>query len=256
ACMVMGTYSLLRLNVDLFPEVEFPVITASVVYPGAGPQEIETQVTDPLEEAVSGLPGIETLRSFSQENVAVLVIEFDLDTDQDQAAIDVKDRIDAIRNQLPAEAEPPAVQKFDIGAMPIVNLALAGPQGVDQLYDLADDELRERFSRVDGVAGLEIVGGRTREVEVLVDPDRLRAYGVTLTDVIGLIGAENVSVPSGRISEPAQDVPVRVVGEYASVQDLADLRLFLPEGAVVRLGDLAQIRDGYEDLAQVARFNR
>lgn len=256
ASMVMGTYSLLRLNTDLFPEVEFPVITASIVYPGAGPQEIETQVTDPLEEAVSGLPGIETLRSFSQENVAVLVIEFDLDTDQDQAAIDVKDRIDAIRNQLPDEAEPPVVQKFDIGAMPIVNLALAGPQGVDQLYDLADDELRERFSRVDGVAGLEIVGGRTREVEVLVDPDRLRAYGVTLTDVIGLIGAENVSVPSGRISEPAQDVPVRVVGEYASVQDLADLRLFLPEGAVVRLGDLAQIRDGYEDLAQVARFNQ
>ncbi len=256
ALVVMGVFSLSRLNTDLFPEVEFPVVTVSMVYPGAGPQEIETQVTDPIEEAVSGLPGIETLRSYSQENVAVVVIEFDLDVDQDQAAIDVKDRVDAIRGELPSETEPPVIQKFDIGALPIVNLALAGPQGVDALYDLADNQLRERFSRVDGVAGIEIVGGRAREVEVLVDPDRLRAYGVTLPEVIDLIRAENVSVPSGRISERTRDVPVRVVGEYRTVRELEDLRLFLPGGGVVRLGELAAIRDGFEDLEQVARYNR
>lgn len=256
AALVMGLFSLSRLNTDLYPDVEFPVITVSIVYPGAGPEEIENQVTDRVEEAVSGLPGIETLRSYSQENVAVVVIQFDLDVNQDQAAIDVKDRVDAIRAQLPSEAEPPVVQKFDIGALPIVNLALAGPQGVDALYDLADNVLRERFSRVDGVAGVEIVGGRVREVEVLVDPERLRAYGVTLPEVVDLIRAENLSVPSGRISERTRDVPVRVVGEYGSVRELAELRLFLPEGGVVRLGDLATIRDGFEELSQVARYNR
>src|SRR5690606_28885891 len=166
-----------------------------------------------------------------------------------------KDRVDAIRGELPSEAEPPVVQKFDIGALPTVNLALAGPQGVDALYDMADDEQRERCSRVDGVAGLEIVGGRAREVEVLVDPDRLRAYGVTLAEVVDLIRAENVSVPSGRIQEETRDIPVRVVGEYRSVEELADLRLFLSGGRVVRLAELASIRDGFEDLGQVARFN-
>jgi hydrophobic/amphiphilic exporter-1 (mainly G- bacteria), HAE1 family len=253
--LVLGLFGFSRLQTDLFPEVEFPVVSVSTVYPGAGPEEIETQVTDRIEEAVSTLAGIDVLRSFSQENVSIVIVQFDLGVSPDQAAIDVRDRIETIRGQLPTEVEAPIVQKFDIGALPIMNLALAGPQGTDALFELADEQLRERFSRVGGVAGVQIVGGRTREVEVLVSPERLQAYGVTLPEIINMIQAENLSVPSGRITERAADVPVRVVGEYRSVQEMEELRLFLPGGQVVRLGDLAVVREGFEDATQVARFN-
>ncbi len=253
--LVLGIFGFARLQTDLFPEVEFPVISIATVYPGAGPEEIEMQVTDRLEEAVSTLAGIETLRSFSQENVSLIVVQFDLGVDPDQAAIDIRDRVEAVRSALPSEVQAPVVQKFDIGALPIVDLALSGPQGADVLFQLADEELRERFSRVPGVAGVQIVGGRAREVEVLVSPERLQAYGVTLPEIVNLIQAENVSVPSGRISEPGVDIPVRVVGEYRSVAEMEELRLFLPTGEVVRLGDIAQVREGFEDASQVARYN-
>jgi hydrophobic/amphiphilic exporter-1 (mainly G- bacteria), HAE1 family len=253
--LVLGLFGFFRLQTDLFPEVEFPVVSISTIYPGAGPEEIEMQVTDRIEEAVSSLAGIDALRSFSQENVSIIIVQFDLGVSPDQASIDVRDRIESVRGLLPAEVEAPIVQKFDIGALPIIDLALSGPQGTDALYEIADEQLRERFSRVPGVAGVQIIGGRSREVEVLVSPERLQAYAVTLSEIINLIQAENVSVPSGRITEERADVPVRVVGEYRSVTEVEELRLFLPGGQLVRLGDVAVVREGYEDATQVARFN-
>lgn len=254
-CVVMGIFGFTRLNTDLLPEVEFPVVSVITVYPGAGPEEIELQVTDRIEEAVSTLASVDQLFSISQQDVSMVVVQFDLDVDVDQAAIDVRDRVEAVLGVLPEGVESPIVQKFDIGAMPIMNLALSGPQGVDALYELADRDLRERFSRVDGVAGIQIVGGREREVEVLVSPERLQAYGVTLEDIVNLIQAENLSVPSGRITEDVADVPVRVVGEYRAIEEIEELRLFLANGEIVRLGELAIARDGFEDARQIARYN-
>lgn len=253
--LVLGVFGWSRMQTDLFPEVEFPIVSVSTIYPGAGPEEIETQVTDRLEAAVATLAGIKSLQSFSQQNVSILIVEFDLDVSPDQAAIDVRDRIETIRGELPTAVESPIVQKFDLGSMPIMNLALSGPQGADALYAYADDDLRERLSRVGGVAGVQIVGGRQREVEVLVPPERLQAYGLALADVVDLLRAENLSIPSGQITQRNAEVPVRVVGEYRTVRELEELRLFTASGAVVRLGDLAVVRDGYEDLSQVARFN-
>jgi hydrophobic/amphiphilic exporter-1 (mainly G- bacteria), HAE1 family len=253
--LVLGLFGFMRLRTDLFPEVEFPVVSVITVYPGAGPEEIETQVTDRIEEAVSTLAGIDALRSISQENMSIVIVQFDLGVPVDQAAIDVRDRVETVRGELPAAVEAPIVQKFDIGALPIMNLALSGPQGVDALYELADLDLRERFSRVDGVAGVDIVGGREREVEVLVSPERLQAYGLALDDIIDLIRAENVSVPSGRITEASADIPVRVLGEYRTVPEIAELRLFVQNGEVVRLAELATVREGFEDTRQVARYN-
>ncbi|MEX0912075.1 MAG: efflux RND transporter permease subunit, partial [Gemmatimonadota bacterium] len=253
--LVLGIFGFSRLQTDLFPEIEFPVVSVSAVYPGAGPEEIEQQVTDPIEEAVSSLAGIDDLRSFSQENVAIVILQFELNVDPDQAAIDVRDRVEAIRGILPDEVEAPIVQRFEIGAMPIIDIALSGPQGPDALFELADEDLSERISRVSGVAGIQIVGGRQAEIEVLVDPERLQAYGLTLQDVTGLIGAENVSVPSGQIIGPESETPVRVVGQYETVEELEELRLFVPGGQVVRLGDIAVVRSGYQEMRQIARYN-
>ncbi len=250
---VLGLFSFTNLRVELYPDVEFPVVSVTTAYPGAGPEEVEVQVTEPIEDAVSNIANLEDLTSFSRDNVSIVIMQFDLDVDADLAAIDVKDQVDAIRAQLPDGAEPPVVQKFDIDAFPVLNVALSGLQGADLLFDLADDQIRERLSRVEGVADISVVGGRVREVEVLVDPDRLDAFDLTLQEVVELIRAENVSVPAGSLRNPRTQTSIRVVGEYRAVRELEELRLFVADDEVVTLGELATIRDGYGDREQLAR---
>lgn len=251
----LGGYSYFNLGVDLLPGVDFPIVTVSTLYPGAGPEEVEQEVTQRVEDAISTLAGVTGLTSFSRENVSVVVVEFDYDVNADLAAIDVKDKVDALRAQFPQDVQPPTIQKLDINAMSIVELALSGPQPLDALYDFADQILRDRLARVDGVATVNIVGGRKREIQVLVHPERLRAYGLTVTDLAGLVGAENLNVPAGRVTEPVREFSVRVAGQYTSVEEIADLPVPVPGGGRIRLGDLATVRAGFADVREIARYN-
>jgi hydrophobic/amphiphilic exporter-1 (mainly G- bacteria), HAE1 family len=252
---VLGVFGFTSLRVELFPEVDFPVVTVITPYPGAGPAEVETQVTEPVEEALASLANVDEMTSFSQDNLSMVIIVFDLEMTSEQAAIDVRDQIEGVRAILPAGAEPPTVQRFDIAAMPIMSLALAGPQGVDALYELADEQIRDRLSRVDGVAQVTIIGGRAREVEVLVHPEQLAAHGVTLADIVNLVRSENVSVPGGRLRTRGAAMPVRVVGEFASLDEIAEMHIPVGDGQSLRLDDVATIRDGFEPLDQVARLS-
>jgi hydrophobic/amphiphilic exporter-1 (mainly G- bacteria), HAE1 family len=253
--VILGGFSYFRLGVDLLPGIEFPVVTVSTVYPGAGPEEVEVQVTELIEDAISSVPNLESLTSYSRENVSVVIVEFGYGVDADLAAIDVKDKVDAIRTRLPGDVQPSTIQKLDIGAMPIMDLALSGPQSLTALYDFADQVLRDRLARVDGVASVSIIGGREQEIEVRVHPDRLRAYGLAITDLAGLVGAGSVTIPAGRVTEADGEFPVRVVGEYTSVEEISDLPIPLGDGARIRLGDVATVVPGLADLRQLARFN-
>lgn len=253
--VILGGFSYLRLGVDLLPGIDFPVVTVVTVYPGAGPAEVELQVTEPIEDAISTIANLEGLTSFSRENVSIVVIEFDYGVNADLAAIEVKDKVDAIRVDLPGDVQPSTIQKLDINAMPIMELALSGPQSLAALFDIADQVLRERLARVAGVASVSVVGGQTREVEVRVHPDRLRAYGLAITDVAGLLGAGSMTVPAGRVVETDAEFAVRVVGEYRSLQEIADLPVPLPGGGRIRLGDVAEVEAGFSDLRELARFN-
>jgi HAE1 family hydrophobic/amphiphilic exporter-1 len=207
-----------------------------------------------VEDAISTISDLETLTSFSRENVSIVIAEFDYEVDPDLAAIDVKDKVDAIRADLPDEADPPTIQKLDINAMPIMDLALSGSQSLDALYDFADQIIAERLSRVSGVASVSITGGRQREVHVLAHPDRLRAYGLAITDLAQLVAAKNMNVPAGRITEPHAEYAVRVVGEYASVSEIASLPIPLPEGGRIRLADVATVEMGLTDVRELARY--
>lgn len=251
----LGAFSFFGLGVDLAPDIEFPVVTITTIYPGAGPEEVEQQVTREIEDAVSTLSDLESLVSFSRESASIVVMEFDYDVDPDLAAIDVKDKVDAIRAQLPSDAEAPTVQKLDINAMAIMDLALSGPQSPDALYDFADQVVAERLSRVSGVASVDVSGGADREVQVRVHPDRLRAYGLAVGDVAALVGAGNLNVPSGRVTEEAAEYAVRVLGEYASVEEIAELPLMLPRGGRIRLADVATVEMGFADRRELARYN-
>jgi HAE1 family hydrophobic/amphiphilic exporter-1 len=254
ALVFLGGFSYRSLGVDLLPGIEFPFVTVTTIYAGAGPEEVETQVTERVEDAISQIANVKSLLSFSQDNVSTVIVEFELGVDPDLAAIDVKDKVDAIRSQLPSEAEAPTILKFDINAMPIMDVTVSGPQALEALTDFADDVVRERLSRVDGVAQVTLVGGRTREVEVLVHPDRLRAYGLAIMDVAALVGGENLSVPAGRVTGADTEVAVRVVGEYESVRELLELPVPLPGGGRIRLADVAIVHEGFADMREIARY--
>ncbi len=253
--VVMGIFSYFTLGVDLLPGVDFPVITVTTVYPGAGPLEVEQQVTEKVEDAVSTIGNLQTLTSYSRENVSIVVAEFEYSVNADLVAIDVKDKVDAIRADLPDDAQPPTILKLDINAMPIMDLALSGSQSLEALYDFADQVVSDRISRVDGVASVTIIGGREREIEVRVHPDLLRAYGLSITDVAALVGAGNLTVPAGRVTEASAEFAVRVVGEYTSVEDVANLPLANPEGGYIHLSDVATVEAGFADVRELARYN-
>ncbi len=253
--VILGAFSYLRLGVDLIPGIDFPVVTVVTTYPGAGPEEVENEVTEPIEDAISTIANLESLLSYSQDNVSIVIIEFAYGVDADLVAIDVKDKVDAIRATLPDDVQPSTIQKLDITAMPIVELALSGPQSLATLYDIADRTLRDRLSQVEGVASVSVIGGREREVEVRVHPDRLRAYGLAINDVAGLVGAGSMTIPAGRITQPDAEFAVRVAGEYASIDEIENLPVPLPRGGRVRLGDVATVVAGFEDQRELARFN-
>jgi len=253
--VILGVFSYFTLAVDLMPGMDFPYVTVTTVYPGAGPEDVETEVTEKVEDAVSTIANVRSLTSFSQENVSFVIAEFDYSVDPDLAAIDVKDKVDAIRADLPTDAQPPTILKLDINAMPIMDVTLSGPQSLEALTDFAHDVMRERLSRVNGVASVTLIGGRTSEIEVLVHPDRLRAYGLAITDIAAIVGTENLSVPVGRITRERSEVSIRVVGEYGSVREIQELPVFLPSGGRIRLAEIAAVREGVPEVREIARFN-
>jgi len=251
----LGAFSYLALSVDLFPGIDIPYVTVTTIYPGAGPEEVEREITEPVEDAISTIANLESLTSFSQENVSTVIVEFDYNVDGDLAAIEVKDKVDAIRATLPSDAEAPTILKLDINAMPIMDVTISGPQALEALTDFADDVVRERLARVSGVASVTLTGGLEREVQVLVHPDRLRAYGMSITEIAGMVGGENITVPAGRVTESDAEFSIRVVGEYASLTDLENLPLMPPAGGRIRLAEVATVREGFADVREIARYN-
>ncbi|MCK5406332.1 MAG: efflux RND transporter permease subunit, partial [Candidatus Krumholzibacteria bacterium] len=255
AILVLGVFSYFRLVVDLFPEVDFPFVTVTTIYPGAGPEEVESQISKRIEDAVSTIAGIKRMDSINRESLSMIFIEFKLGVDQDQAGIDVKEKVEQILNQLPQSAEKPQVAKFDFRALPIINLALTGPQSLRELYEVADKQVRDAVSQAPGVASVSIVGGRKREIRVALDPAQLVAFGLDASQVIRAIARENVSVPAGRVTEPGQEFSLRVLGEFNDLNELRRLPVQTPDGGVVRVSDLGRVIDTAEEARDLAALD-
>jgi len=247
ALVVFGLFSYPRIGVDLFPNVEFPVVTVTIVYPGADPAAMETKVADPIEEAINTMSGIKVLRSVNLESVTQVFVQFDLSVSVDQAAQDVRDRISAILRRLPAGIDPPVVEKFDVGAAPIMSLAVSGELSPRDLTRVADDIVKERVQRLPGVGAVELVGGRDREIHVLVKPAELSGLGYTVPDVAQAIRAQSVELPAGRIEEGLYELTVKTKGEVSTVDDIANIIISGGNNAVIRVGDVADVVDGTEE---------
>jgi HAE1 family hydrophobic/amphiphilic exporter-1 len=244
AVVVFGLNAYPKIGVDQFPDVDFPVVTVTTVLPGADPETIERDLSDPLEESLNSLAGLETLRSVNVESVSQLVLQFSLEKDVDVAAQDVRDRVQATLAKLPGDAEQPVVEKFDVGAAPILTLALSGALPPQELTRVAEDVLKPQLQRQPGVGSVEVVGGRERELQIVVDPARLRAAGVAASDVVQAVRAQSVDVPGGRTREPGAERVIKIAAEARSVDELRSLVVASPGGSPVRLRDVADVVDG------------
>ena len=252
---VVGIFSFNALGVDLFPKIDLPTITVTVVNPGASPQEIETEVTDKVEGAVNTISGIDELRSTSVEGVSQVFITFILEKNADVAAQEVRNKVDLIVNDLPATAEQPIVQKLDTDATPVLRIAVSAPRSLREVTDIADKQIKRRIESINGVGNVEIVGGRLREIEVWVDPDKMRAFNVSATDVANAVKLQNLEVPGGRVEQGQRELTVRTMGRIVNPADFNNLVVANRGPYAVKLSDIGYAEDGAEEQRTEARLN-
>jgi len=253
--IVVGVVSFRYLPVDLLPEIEFPRVTVYTNYPNVGPEEIEKIITDPVANAVSGVPNVERMTSRSDEGGSRVSLEFAQDTNLDAATNDVRAALDRIRDDLPVEAEPPGIWKFDPNSQEIVSIAVESRRDMESLTRLMERDLSKRFEQIPGVGTLNIQGGIYRQIRVNIDRDRLKAYDMSAAQVEQAISQSNVTLPGGNVKEGLNDLYVRTQGEYQSLAQIRRTIVAMVEGSPVRVEDVARVTDGYEDVQRIAELN-
>jgi HAE1 family hydrophobic/amphiphilic exporter-1 len=241
---VVGFFAYLQLGVDRFPKVDFPMISVITVLPGAAPEEIESEVTDKIEAAVNTISGIDELRSTSVEGVSQVFIAFVLEKDVDVAAQEVRDKVNSVLRDLPPGIDPPVIGKLDPDAAPILSLALSSPASVRDVTELADKVIRREIESVNGVGQVTVIGGRPRQINVWIDPEKLQKFNLTALDVERALKAQNVELPSGRVEQGPRSVTLRVRGRVDSVADMGEIVVATREGYAVRISDVARVEDG------------
>ena len=246
AMVILGLVSFTRLNAELFPSISFPVVTVSTTYSGASPEDVDRLITQPLQDAIAGIANVDVLQSSSTEGRSQITITFLDNADVDTAAIDVQRRVGAVVNLLPADADTPSVLKLDPGLQPVLFLGFNGNMSLDQLFQLADDKIKPRLESQNGVASVTISGGLQREIQIQVDPNRLRAYGLTIDQVSQALARENQGQPSGSIDRGRERINLRVYGLFQSVDEIREVQVAGPTGANIRLGEVAQVVDTFK----------
>src|SRR5919202_1516793 len=252
---VVGIFSFKSLGVDLFPKIDLPTITVTVINPGASPQEIETEITDKVEGAVNTISGIDELRSTSVEGVSQVFITFLLEKNADIAAQEVRDKVNLIVSDLPETAEQPIIQKLDTDAAPVLRIAVSAPRSLREVTDIADKKIKERIESINGVGNVEIVGGRTREIQIWVDPDKMRAFNVPVSEVANAMRLQNMEVPGGRIDEGTRELTVRTMGRIQNPADFNNIVVATRGNYSVKLSDVGYAEDSAEEQRTSAKLN-
>ncbi|AQS60223.1 efflux RND transporter permease subunit [Desulforamulus ferrireducens] len=248
ALVVLGLFSLPRLAVDLYPDMEIPVAIVSTSYEGAAPAEVEELVTKPLENAMATTENISEIRSMSQNGFSLVILQFNWGTNMDNATIDLREKIDFVKGMLPDDASSPRVMKLDPNQAPIMSFALTGADGdLVKLKRVAEDDIQPRLERIKGVGSVYITGGKTREIKVILDPAKMEAYGLSATQVMQAIASDNVNGTAGQVDKGSTETTIRLVGEYKSLDQLKQVRVSLANGNSIALKDLATIEDAFKE---------
>jgi hydrophobe/amphiphile efflux-1 (HAE1) family protein len=253
--MVLGVVSMTRLGIDLFPEVNFPFVNIHVVYPGASPEEVETLVTRPIEDAVAGINGVKRVISTSTESRAMVGLELRLEIDPQAAAAEVREKVAAIRSRLPEQIEDPTIVRFDVAALPIMTFAVGSSQRSDVTRRQVEDDVKPLLEQIDGVAAVEVNGGEVREIQVELDPGRLEALGIPVSVVAETLAADNLDLPGGQMKQPGQTIALRTKGEFVNVDEIEEVILRSDGGSTVRIRDVGRVVDGFADRTSTTRLD-
>src|SRR5688572_5655660 len=252
---VVGGFSFTQLGIDQFPNVDFPAILVTTRLPGAAPEQVESEVTDKIEEAVNTISGIDTLTSTSSEGVSQVVVVFNLEKDADVATQEVRDKVNRILPLLPRTITQPTVEKRDPDAQPVLTIALTADRPLRDITEYADKVLRRRLESSEGVGQVLVVGGRQRQLNVWLDAEQLLAQGLTVNDVSRALQAQNSDVPGGRIEQGAQSITMRTRGRIESPAEFGDVVVREAAGHPVLLRDVARIEDGMAESGTLASIN-
>ncbi|MBU4054280.1 MAG: efflux RND transporter permease subunit, partial [Proteobacteria bacterium] len=255
ALVVFGLISLSRVGVALNPDVDFPMISVRTLWPGAGPEEVDNEITDALEDAVSSINGIKHISSSSSQNVSYIMVEFELDTDLDVASQEVRDKISGALYKIPADAEPPVVSKMDINAQPIMWISISGQHALEYLTKIADEQIRVMFQKIDGVGGITIGGAREKEVKIWLNRERLAAYKIGVDEVITAIRSQHIEIPGGKIESTKKEFLIRTMGELEEAEAFTDLIVTYRSGVPIRLGMLGYAEAGRQDATGIAKIS-
>ncbi len=252
---VVGIFSFFSLGVDLLPKVDLPTVSVTVNNPGASAEQIETEITKRVEDAVNTISGIDELRSTSSEGVAQVIVSFILEKDGDVAAQEVRDKVNLIVGDLPETAKQPIIQKFDPDAAPIMQIAVAAPRPLRDVTQIAKKRIKEQIENIPGVGQVQMVGGADREIHVWVDPDKLRAYNLTISEVANALRQQNMELPGGRVDQGPRELTVRTMGRLSDPKAFNDIAVALRGSYVVKVSDIGRAEDGEEELRSVSRLN-
>ena len=251
--LIFGLIAFLGLNLNQMPDVEIPFVTIQTVYPGAGPKEIETLITKRIEDVVSTVSEVKRIESYSLDGASIVMMEFLLSKDVDVANQEVKDKVDAILNDLPEDAEKPKIEKFDIGAQPIISLVLRGDRDPRELYQFADKTLKDRFGQIAGVAKVDLTGGREREIRVVLDNKVIFENFISLPQLLGILKAHNMNIPGGYFQVNDQEYTVRLQGEFNDLDKFRELQIPTAYGNK-KLEQLADVEDSGKDIRRRAVY--
>jgi len=252
---VMGIYSFFGLGVDFFPNVDIPTVAITVANPGASAEQIETEITKKVEGAVNTISGISELRSTSSEGSSLVLVTFLLEKDGDVAAQEVRDKVNLLAGQLPESAKAPVILKADPGATPVLQLAVAGSRPLRDVTRFADKEVKERLESVSGVGQVTLVGGSERAIQVQLDPEKMRAYGVTVPEVTAALRSQNLTLPGGIVQRGAQELTLRTMGKILEPAQFNEIAISNRGDYVVRLRDVGHAVDGQAEMRTASYLN-
>lgn len=253
--VVLGIFSYGRLPADLLPKMQFPFVVLTVAYPGAGPEDVEKKITKPLEDAMSSLNNLDKVTSISQEGLSVVWMEFKLDTDPDDAVNEVQRKYNASVYELPPEAEPGVIQQYNLNDFPVIQLSLSGDRPAGELYDMAKRDIVTSLQQIKGVSRVMLLGGKEREIQVEVLPERLQAYKLSILQIMAALQADNKNVPVGGIERSGQKYLVRVQSQASRLDQLNEIIVANTQAGTVHLKDVARVRDTYKDDKSIIRLN-
>ena len=256
ALLVLGGYSLRQLPIDLYPEIEPPIISVFTVYPGASASDIETNVTRPLEDNLSMITDLKDISSVSRDDVSTILMEFEFETNLDEATNEIRDVIDRITRMLPEDIEQPTIFKFSSAMIPVMVMAATADESYPALAKIIDEDVVNPLSRIEGVGTVNIAGEPVREVQVNVDPEKLESFNMTVEQIGGALASENVNRPAGNIKMGQMDYPLRFVGEFEESRFMRDMVVGTFNGAPVYLRDVAEVQDTLREQTVDERLNQ